>query len=232
MLRWTMKDKRDAVLFFLRTVFVPQKGSDTLSLHQKTITFSLWTILILLLTTILIESQNTTNHWLCYVENLMIGIICSAVVVVITVVLQFKAEQENRIKEHNSSVYSFLSCVKECLFKPNVTIQREQFLLDALYEERDRYLDNGFGLKWYSARKRYEYSKVIITVLHLIMPLLENQPILCLEDYREQIAPQMYNDAVNAAFIFSADYVPKDTVNRFEKLKHHTAEDCKEVNTP
>ena len=227
-----MKDKRDAVRFFLRALFVPVKGSDTLSLHQKTITFSLWTILILLLTTIIIESLNTTNHWLCFAENLMIGIICSAVVVVITVVLQFKAEQENRIKEHNSSVYSFLSCVNECLFKSNVSIQKEQFLLDALYDERDRYLDNGFGLKWYSVRKRYEYSIVIVSVLPLIMPLLENHPILCLEDYRKQITPKMYNDAVNAAFVFSADYVPKGTVNRFEKLKHHTAENCKEVNTP
>ena len=55
------------------------------------------------------------------------------------------------------------------------------------------------------------------------MPLLERYPILCLVDYRERITPQMYNNAVEAAIVFSADYTPRDTRNRFESLRYEPA---------
>ena len=32
----------------------------------------------------------------------------------------------------------------------------------SLYEERDRYIENGLGLKWYSSRKTHEYYDVLI----------------------------------------------------------------------
>lgn len=228
MLKERVKTIRNSVSYFLRSLLIPAKGSDSLSLHQKTVTISIWIIMILTISSILIEGFDSKNHWLAFVENLMIGIVCSAFVVVVTVFLQFKAEQENRIKEHNSAVYKLLSCIKVCMFKTPLPYTREEYekeqdILDSLYEKRDRYLDNGLGLRWYSSRKMHEYYGVLTSVLPLIMPLLENYPILCLEDYRERITPQMYKKAVDAAIAFSADYTPRDTVNRFESLRYEQA---------
>lgn len=225
MLKERVKTIRNSVSYFLRSLLIPAKGSDSLSLHQKTVTISIWIIMILTISSILIEGFDSKNHWLIFVENLMIGIVCSAFVVVITVFLQFKVEQENRIKEHNSAVYKLLSCIKVCMFEtplPYTQEEREKELdiLDSLYENRDRYLDNGLGLCWYSSRKMQEYFDVLTKVLPLIIPLLKKYPILCLEDYRETITPQMYNDAVNAAIVFNADYASRETGNRFEALKH------------
>lgn len=223
-----VKNRLSGVSFFMKSVFIPAKGSDSLSLHQKTVTISIWIIVILTLFALLIEGLSSDNHWLTLVENLMIGIVCSAFVVVVTVFLQFKAEQENRIKEHNSAVYKLLSCIKVCMFEigppySKEEYQREQYLLDSLYEERDRYLDNGLGLRWYSSRKMHEYYDVLTKVLPLIIPLMKRYPILCLEDYRETITPQMYDDAVDAAIVFNADYASSEIGNRFEALKHEQA---------
>lgn len=221
MIQQFIKDTKDKSHYFLKNLFIPPKGSDTLSLQQKTITISLWIILLFCVLSILIEAINLKNHWLSFVENLMIGIACSAIVVVVTVFLQFKAEQENRIREHNSALYQLLSCIKACLLESNIPISKEQYLLDSLYNRRDNYIDHGLGLRWYSNRKVREYFDVIKNALPLIIPLLEKYPIASLSDYQEKISPQMYNDAVKAAIIFSADYNPKDTKNRFEELFLH-----------
>jgi len=223
-----IKNRLSSAAFFMNRVFIPAKGSDSLALHQKTVTISIWIIVILILFATLIEGLNTDNHWLSFVENLMIGIICSAFVVVVTVFLQFKAEQENRVKEHNSAVHKLLSCIKVCMFEigspySKEELQREQYLLDSLYEELDRYLDNGLGLRWYNSRKMHEYFDLLTKILPLIIPLMKKSPILCLEDYREVITPQMYNDAVDAAIIFNTDYSSRETGNRFEALKHDQA---------
>lgn len=223
----TIKENQDNVLYFLRILFIPAKGSDTLSLHQRTITYCLWTILALLFSTILIETHNSSNHWFNFIENLMIGIICSAVVVVITVALQFKAEQENRIKKHNSSAYCFLSCVKECLFQSEIPHEKEQYLLDSLFEQRDRYVDFGLGIRWYSAKEVREYFDVVLHILPLFMPLYESNSLLSIADYRKKVTAKMYNDAVNAAIVFSANYVLTDTKNRFEELRHEQEQNQK-----
>ena len=228
MLKERVKTIHDSVSYFLRCLLIPAKGSDSLSLHQKTVTISIWIILLLTLSSILIEGFDSKNHWLIFVENLMIGIVCSAFVVVITVFLQFKAEQENRIKEHNSAVYKLLSCIKVCMFETPLPYTQEEHekeldVLDSLYENCDRYLDNGLGLRWYSARKMHEYYDALTSVIPLIIPLLERYTFLCLEDYRERITPQMYDVAVDAAIVFSADYASPETGNRFESLKHEQA---------
>lgn len=219
MLRQTIIEKREKVRFFLSSLLIPAKNSDVLSLHQKTIAISIWIILILLLVSTAIEVINIRNHWLVFTENLMIGIVCSSVVVVVTAFLQFKAEQEKRIKEYNLAVYKLLSCVRACLFESNISFSKEQDLLDSLYEERDRYIDTGLELRWYNSRKMHEYYDVIIHVLPFLIPLLEKSPVRSLADYQEKVTTQMYSDAVNSAIAFSADYVPKDTKNRFETLK-------------
>lgn len=228
MLKEIIKKKLDSSSFFLRSVFIPTNRNDSLSLHQRTVAISLWIIALLTPSAVLIECLNSENHWLSFAENLMIGIVCSAFVVVVTVFLQFKAEQENRIKEHNTAVYKLLSCIKVCMFETPLPYTQEECekeldILDSLYEKRDQYLDNGLGLHWYSARKMHEYYDVLTSVFPLIMPLLERYPILCLVDYRERITPQMYNNAVEAAIVFSADYTPRDTRNRFESLRYEPA---------
>lgn len=228
MLKERIKRRFDSVSYFLSCTFIPTKGSDSLSLHQKTVTISLWIIMILSLSSALIEGFNSDNHWLNFAENMMIGIVCSAFVVVVTVCLQFKAEQENRVKKHNTAVYKLLSCIKVCMFETAIPYTEEEHekeldLLDSLYEKRDLYMDNGFGLHWYSARKMHEYYDVLTKVIPLIIPLLERYPILCLEDYREKITSKMYNDAVESAIVFSEDYIPHDTVNRFESLRYESA---------
>ena len=220
-----IKDRLSGVLFFMKRVFIPTKGSDSLSLHQKTVTISIWIIVLLTLFAILIEGLSSDNHWLTFVENLMIGIVCSAFVVVVTVFLQFKAEQENRIREHNSALYHLLSCIKACLTEDEQSRGREDYLLDSLFRECDSYYNDGLGICWYSAEKSQQYFDVILKVLPLTIPVVRRIPIQTLAEYRSEIPVDDYNHAVAAAIIFTAHYISGQSANRFESLKYEVSKD-------
>ena len=225
MLKERIKRRIDSVSYFLKSVFVAAKGSDSLSLHQKTVTISIWIIVILTLSAVLIEGCSSDNHWLTFAENLMIGIVCSAFVVVVTVFLQFKAEQENRIKEHNSALYHLLSCIKVCLTEDVQSRGREDYLLDSLFRECDSYYNDGLGICWYSAEKSQQYFDVILKVLPLTIPVVRRRPIQSLTEYRSEIPIDDYNLAVAAAITFSADYVLGQSANRFESLTYEVSKD-------
>lgn len=220
-----IKNLLSDVPFFMKRVFIPAKGSDSLSLHQKTVTISIWIIMILTLSAVLIEGCSSDNHWLTFAENLMIGIVCSAFVVVVTVFLQFKAEQENRIKEHNSALYHLLSCIKACLTEDVQSRGREDYLLDSLFRECDSYYNDGLGICWYSAEKSQQYFDVILKVLPLTIPAVRRRPIQSLAEYRSEIPIDDYNLAVATAITFTADYVSGQSANRFESLTYEVSKD-------
>ena len=220
-----IKNLLSDVPFFMKRVFIPAKGSDSLSLHQKTVTISIWIIVILTLSAVLIEGCSSDNHWLTFAENLMIGIVCSAFVVVVTVFLQFKAEQENRIKEHNSALYHLLSCIKACLTEDVQSRGREDYLLDSLFRECDSYYNDGLGICWYSAEKSQQYFDVILKVLPLTIPAVRRRPIQSLAEYRNETPIDDYNLAVAAAITFTADYVSGQSANRFESLTYEVSKD-------
>ena len=219
------KNQLSGVSYFLKRVFIPAKGSDSLSLHQKTVTISLWIIVILTFFAVQIEGLRSDNHWLTFVENLMIGIVCSAFVVVVTVFLQFKAEQENRIKEHNSALYHLLSCIKACLSEDVRSRDREDYLLDSLFRECDSYYNDGLGICWYSAEKSQQYFDVILKVLPLTIPVVRRRPIQTLAEYRSEIPVDDYNLAVAAAITFTANYVSGQSANRFKGLTYEVSKD-------
>jgi len=101
---------------FLKNLLKPKKSNNTLFLYQRTIAVSLWIIIILGVASIGIEVVNSSNHWIIFIQNGMVGIACSAVVVVVTVYLQFKTEQGKNIETHNKCLYQLLTCINDCLF--------------------------------------------------------------------------------------------------------------------
>lgn len=213
------KCRKNTLEYFFKSLFLPTKVSNTLALQQNTITISSWIILALGISAIIIEALHSDNHWLSFAGNVFVGIVCSAVIVAVTAYLQFRLEQEKRIKEHNTAVYQFLSCVKDCLFKTDISYQREQFLIESLYNECDQYFDKGLGICWYSYRKAQKYFDVVLHVLKLTSPLLKEKSIVTLEDYRKEISHQEYDKAVNSAITFYSDYMPHNNHNKFESLK-------------
>lgn len=205
---------------FLKNLLKPKKSNNTLFLYQRTIAVSIWIIILLGIASIVIEGINNNNHWVIFIQNVMIGIVCSAVIVVVTVYLQFKTEQGKNIEAHNNCLYRLLTCINDCLFLTDFTRKEEQFLLDSANEEIYKYFRSVNKLCWYDSKKSTKFYDIMIKVLPLIVPIIRKDPIRTLIEYRNEITLEKYNIAVEAARIFAQDYLATDEQNRFESLKH------------
>ena len=205
---------------FLKNLLKPKKSNNTLFLYQRTIAVSLWIIIILGVASIGIEVVNSSNHWIIFIQNGMVGIACSAVVVVVTVYLQFKTEQGKNIETHNKCLYQLLTCINDCLFLTDFTRKEEKFLLDSVNEEIYNYFRSANNICWYDSKKSTKFYDILIKVLPLVAPIIRKDPIRTLIEYRNEITLEKYNLAVEAARIFAQDFLATDERNRFESLKH------------
>lgn len=203
----------------VKRILTPIKQATPFTIYQRTIAITLWIVAILGIGAAVIENINTCSNWMSFFENVFIGIVCSGLVVIITVSIQFKCEQEKYIGAHNNAVYYLLLCIRSCLFETSVSREREYFLLDSLIRECQTYENVGMNLFLYSEVKTNQYFALMISVFNLIAPVIrKNRYVTSLEQYRKEVNAEVYNKAVENALAFGEEYVVQGK-NRFKDLK-------------
>lgn len=73
-----------------------------LKLYKRTIIVSIWIFVILLTSSVILKILFPNNDTISFLQNYIIGITCSILVVIITTFLQYKSEYEKVMSEFTS----------------------------------------------------------------------------------------------------------------------------------
>ena len=73
-----------------------------LKLYKRTIIVSIWIFIILLTSSVTLKILFPNNDTISFLQNYIIGITCSILVVIITTFLQYKSEYEKVMSEFTS----------------------------------------------------------------------------------------------------------------------------------
>ena len=209
----SIKNKINNLRAILISILTPARKNNALGLYQRTIAYSIWIVIVLSAASIILEAIQTNSHWITFFENCLIGVVCSTIVVIVTSILQFKAEQERCIRDYLSVLFEFLTLYEKCLCDESVN----QRICQAIFDCYGDLLDVEFEVVWYNQKKEKQYLDLIRKTLHLETVFMSSKRGNYLDAIKE-IGVEAYNDAVESAIVFSKDYELRK-INRFEYLK-------------
>ena len=145
------------------------RSRTTLGILRKTVVISLLVTMLLFASTIAIEVIGTDNHWLSTVQNIFIGVGCSLVVVVITSIIQFKAEINKLEEMFFSALYPLLSRIQnmENLDYDNIDKQEYYRIYGLVRDHYQKYDSVADKMIWFSFEKNRKFIKLNMQLLLL-----------------------------------------------------------------
>lgn len=209
----SIKNKIKNLRAILISILKPVKKNNALGLCQRTIAYSIWIVIVLSVASIVLEAIHSKSHWISFSQNCLLGVVCSTIVVIVTSILQFKAEQERCIRDYISVLFTFMVLYKKCLIEEDVNQRVCQEIFDCYGD----LLDVEFEIVWYNQKKEKQYYNLIRDTLPLETVIMRSKRSNVLEAIKE-LGVEAYNDAVKSAIAFSNDYELRN-INRFAYLK-------------
>ncbi len=193
-----MKQKIKDCFQLLKNVFIPQKSTSYLSVFQRTIAICLWIMVLFIISSAAIEAIQTKSHWLSFLENIFIGVSCSAFVVIVTVYLQFISEHTKLFREHNSALLDFLFYIGMEIEIPSQSYEDRLRRIEKITATRSEYMNVRFDLIWYDPKKDRINSELIKRATPIIFASRE----FCVNKQsldRINITSKDFNEVVDAA---------------------------------
>ena len=209
----SIKNKIKNLRAILISILKPVRKNNALGLYQRTIAYSIWIIFLLSVASIVLEAIQSNCHWVSFFENCLIGVVCSTIVVIVTSILQFKAEQERCIKDYISVLFTFMALYEKCLTDESVN----QRVCQEIFNCYGDLIDVEYEVVWYNQKKEKQYFDLIRKTLRLETVFMPSKRGNVLDAIKE-LGVEAYNDAVESAIVFSKDYELRD-INRFAYLK-------------
>ncbi|MBR3391424.1 MAG: hypothetical protein IKG74_02035 [Firmicutes bacterium] len=204
-----MKQRLKDCRTLIRNVLIPAKGSAQLILFQKTIAVCLLLLFFSVICSVIIEiihvgRINAVPHWLILCQNYLIGISCSALVVVVSALIQFKFEQNNAYSNYKSVLHSCLSLVHIELTSPSATQKERLKCINYISSLHDNYNDIAYRLFWYSPRKSREYGELTRKMIAISSAMsnyfMERKADACLN-----VSAESFNEVIDIAIAFFND---------------------------
>lgn len=140
----------------------PIKGHGTIGMFQRTIVYSEWVLVVSVISSIVLESFNTGHGgWIQFFENFAIGIACSDVIVIVTVVIQFLSERDRKLSRYKSSV--LIICMYLYKYRKayiNSETENTQVYVGELAKGIKQYRDDSIKLFWFNVKTNDQYNKL------------------------------------------------------------------------
>lgn len=212
-----MKQRIKDFIRFIKNVLLPQKSSSYLAVFQKTIAVCLWIVLLSVIGAVVIEAIQIESHWLSFLENILVGVSCSAFVVIVSAYLQFVSEHSKLYRKHNAALNYFLANVYFEIETPSETHDFRSWRIEKLKSDRREYADICLDLIWYDPVKERLFRDLLGKVFRIIFAV-DN---FCLTEQsleKIDVSPKSFNETVDAA-IALADTEEAPSNDLFKLLK-------------
>ena len=212
-----MKQRIKDFFLFLKNVLIPQKSNSYLAVFQKTIAVCLWIVLLSVIGSVVIEVLQIKSNWLSFLENIFVGIGCSAFVVVVSAYLQFVSEHTKLYRKHNTALNYFLANVRFEIGAPSETHEFRSWRIEKIRADRREYVDYCLDLIWYDPDKERKFRDLLGKVFRIVYAV-DN---FCLTEHsleKLDVSPESFNETVDAAIALAkTNDAPSNDL--FEMLK-------------
>ena len=99
----------------IKTYLVPVKGRGTIGMYQNSIVVSLWIEAVSICIALLMCMLGSDNKWATFCQNTAIGIFCSAMLILVTTVIQFTNERNKIFAISCDNIELFVACLADSL---------------------------------------------------------------------------------------------------------------------
>lgn len=147
-----------------------------LKLYKRTIIVSIWIFIILLTISIALKIFIPENDIISFIQNYIIGITCSILVVIITTFLQYKSEYERVMSE-------FTSILRQLILNLLVALSYQEKdaaellckeIIDKIKEDCDKLNQLNKSFCCFNKKLYQKYVELVKIIYKLYIPILSN----------------------------------------------------------
>ena len=136
-------------LLQLWTYVHPIRGHGLIGVYQRTVVFSTWVLLLSTIISLILEAKESYSHWLEFIKNYSIGISCSALIVLVTSIIQYKGEHQKQLSQLEKTLFTLLDILIKIARDPTLSESFYNKLLNAF----DDYQKIAFHMYWFNLDK-------------------------------------------------------------------------------
>lgn len=201
-----------------------------LKLYKRTIIVSIWIFIILLTISIALKIFIPENDIISFIQNYIIGITCSILVVIITTFLQYKSEYERVMSE-------FTSILRQLILNLLVALSYQEKdaaellckeIIDKIKEDCDKLNQLNKSFCCFNKKLYQKYVELVKIIYKLYIPILSNSNDSYYDMLQDKIDYPTYIELAQKSYEFIDDDVNKKMIDELIKDAQQTIDKKKQ----
>lgn len=201
-----------------------------LKLYKRTIIVSIWIFIILLTISIALKIFIPENDIISFIQNYIIGITCSILVVIITTFLQYKSEYERVMSE-------FTSILRQLILNLLVALSYQEKdaaellckeIIDKIKEDCDKLNQLNKSFCCFNKKLYQKYVELVKIIYKLYIPILSNSNDSYYDMLQGKIDYPTYIELAQKSYEFIDDDVNKKMIDELIKDAQQTIDKKKQ----
>ena len=198
-----------------------------LKLYKRTIIVSIWIFVILLTSSVILKILFPNNDTISFLQNYIIGITCSILVVIITTFLQYKSEYEKVMS-------AFTSVLRQSILNLTVALSyqeknvEEKFcrrIIEKIKDDFGKFNQLNQSFCCFSKKNHQKYMELAKIILKLYIPLIVDSEKTYYDMVKEKIDYPTYIELAQKINGFISDDINKKMINELIKDAQQTLEE-------
>ena len=198
-----------------------------LKLYKRTIIVSIWIFVILLTSSVILKILFPNNDTISFLQNYIIGITCSILVVIITTFLQYKSEYEKVMS-------AFTSVLRQSILNLTVALSyqeknvEEKFcrrIIEKIKDDFGKFNQLNQSFCCFSKKNHQKYMELAKIILKLYIPLIVDSEKTYYDMVKEKIDYPTYIELAQKINEFISDDINKKMINELIKDAQQTLEE-------
>lgn len=186
---------------------LPIKGHSELSAYQNNIVYSVFVFIICFVASLI--THFASNQKSSLLENYLVGIACSIIVVLFTTIIQYSKEHSKLWKEYDELVFQLL--IQMALLTDSKNKNMIEINYDRFVRAYDDFSNLGFSMYWFDLRKENLYLK-ISTELTRVFLIIEKSDL----DVKEKLKRIDKGDYYSVCLECMAQLSRDERFNKYE----------------
>ena len=191
-----------------------------LKLYKRTIIVSIWIFIILLTSSVTLKILFPNNDTISFLQNYIIGITCSILVVIITTFLQYKSEYEKVMSEFTSVLRQAILNLTVALSYQEKNVE-EKFcrrIIEKIKDDFDKFNQLNQSFCCFSKKNHQKYVSLIVDSEKSYYDMI-----------KEKIDYPTYIELAQKTNEFISDDINKKMINELIKDAQQTLEEKKHI---
>ncbi len=197
----------------------PIKRKNTLAMHQKIIVFGGWIAVSFTIISVILELFLSDVQIIGLLQQFMVGITCSMIVVIITTVLQYHKTRAEMFKRFSYNVFGTVVWFGDMIELKDETNREELVNKCKGIEKRvDECKRDSFDIIWFSEEKEESYKKVVdnlFEISFIVEGIIKNKADCKRIDKSEEIIDSTFD---KMSFLWKKEF--PDIIDVFELVKN------------